>query len=1522
MKRWISMLLSLVMLMHLLPTRAFAAENNGISVKEIRFYSDCEIDSYKVISGSEGSVDLSYSDSGNPYKFEITFSDPGKVGHAYVSSTASNGQKYIIDAVYDSDSGRFVAEGFFDPSNKFFEPDKINVEFTPKTTAPKVGSAVDWDSLQEHVGEELSGSKVSNTNSGNSSSGTVALSGVGELNAAVLNYGITAMDDKTADEMTALRDSYTTGTNVLSYVVPGLDDSRYHAYLDMSDPNTYKVLVDDGLSVGSKAVELTMEAFDASSSEYRNLADLAGTLSTVSTVASFVGETYNIHQEMSSLQAEIQSASHLSSDEKKTAIQDAKKLENSQIVFALAVTALPIIVTGGAATPAAAALFTSMIGVMSAASDVIYDHRIAGIRAATVSTKWAAAGEVLAEYVGDGVYRTYNKSSRVLTYTTETQDTTNNGNEYISQYWAEIETMVIEDGVTEMFDAPPNITSVSIPGSVTEISGAPFSGCGKLEHIVIPEGVTALRNATFSNCASLKSITLPSTLKEVTQNGGYVYATIKNCPALTDIYFNGTMGQWDAIKYIQYMFEEGYTEEDYNVHMTPSGWIGDNIVWELDESNGKLTFSGIGEMDEIPETESGDYMYPWRRIFEDIRILEIREGITELPPDAFRDLPNLTAVSLPNTLEWMWTSVFAGCTTLSAITIPKSVTEMYDGCFEGCTSLKKVVIKGNLSNGLFDNMFSDCSSLTSVTLPGNLNTIWQNAFLNCTALKEITLPDNLHYIARSAFAGCSSLETITIPKTVSPIEVSVFSGCNSLTTIHYGSTPAFWNYFPCSQEEPCLSATKTYQSEGICGWDYSSDLLWDFEEDTGRLVIEGNGTMADFYPGGDYNIMPIPWQDYLEDIQTVVIKSGVKNIGDRAFDRCTNLSSITIPDTVTDIGEFAFWRCTGLTKVKLPAKLEKIDYKAFSECTNLANVNLPDSLTTIGKEAFAGCALTEVIIPKNVTYINEAAFGACTALTKLVLHDGITVISDSAFSGCMNLMDFELPKNLYNIGDSAFSGCGKITKITIPAGVTRIDGNAFSQCTSLKQLHFLGDAPQFSVYGIFYDVEATAYYPAGNETWTEDVMRDYGGKITWQAACVGEHTIVIDEAVDPTCVDTGLTEGSHCSACGMVIVAQEVIPATGEHDYENGICSVCGEPEAEELAAPVISTANVASSGKIKISWDAVDGASKYYIYRKVGSNGSYKYLTSTTKTSLTNTSTEAGTTYYYKVRAVDADGNKSDYSNVSYRTCDLARPVVTLSNITPTGKIKLSWDAIDGAQKYYIYRRVGSSGEYKYYTSTTMTSLNNTSTEAGTTYYYKVKAVHENSAANSAYSSAKSRTCDLPSPLLKISNVVSSGKIKLTWDAVDGAVKYYVYRSTSKDGTYNYLYSTTKTSFTNTGAEAGRTYYYKVKAVHENSAANSSYSSVAGKLCKLARPVVSITLSSSGKPKLTWDAIDGAEQYHIFRSTQKNGPFVYQYSTIKNSYTNTGAKAGTTYYYKVMAIHANSAANSAYSYVNSITSK
>ena len=357
---------------------------------------------------------------------------------------------------------------------------------------------------------------------------------------------------------------------------------------------------------------------------------------------------------------------------------------------------------------------------------------------------------------------------------------------------------------------------------------------------------------------------------------------------------------------------------------------------------------------------------------------------------------------------------------------------------------------------------------------------------------------------------------------------------------------------------------------------------------------------------------------------------------------------------------------------------------------------------------------------------------------------------------------------------------------------------------------------------------------------------------------------------------------------------------------------------AASVKAPVVTIANDAETGKPVLSWDAVKGAAKYEVYRATSSGGTYSRRTTTTKTAYTNTNAEAGKTYYYKVRAIAKDGTYAN-SKVVSTTCDLACPVVTASNTASTGYPKLTWEAVEGAVSYKVYRAASKTGTYSLAKTTTGTTYTNTTAKAGKTYYYKVMAVASKSAANSAYSSIESRTCDLPQPVVTASNVASSGYPRLTWEAVEGAVSYKVYRATSKTGTYSLTKTTTSTTYTNTSAKPGNVYYYKVVAVAENTAANSAYSSIKSRTCDLARPKASIALNDSGKPVLSWEAVANAKEYKVYRATSADGSYSLTETTTAASWTDAKAEGGKTYYYKVRAICANTDGNSAYSSVLSI---
>ena len=363
---------------------------------------------------------------------------------------------------------------------------------------------------------------------------------------------------------------------------------------------------------------------------------------------------------------------------------------------------------------------------------------------------------------------------------------------------------------------------------------------------------------------------------------------------------------------------------------------------------------------------------------------------------------------------------------------------------------------------------------------------------------------------------------------------------------------------------------------------------------------------------------------------------------------------------------------------------------------------------------------------------------------------------------------------------------------------------------------------------------------------------------------------------------------------------------SGESAFSN---TVSGQNKAvtSKPAAPVVKIGNSATSGKPMLTWNAVSGATSYKVYRATSQNGTYSLLGSVTVTSYTNTGAKDGVTYYYKVTAVN-DSGESAYSNIvsgqnKAVTPKPAAPVVKIGNSATSGKPMLTWNAVSGATSYKVYRATSQNGTYSLLGTVTATSYINTGAKDGVTYYYKVKAV--NDSGESAYSNIvsgqnKAVTPKPAAPVVKIGHSATSGKPMLTWNAVSGAASYKVYRATAKNGAYSVINTTHALTYTNTGAALGTTYYYKVEALDASGKSMGFSDVVEGKVA----PVLAVGYSSvSGKPQLTWKAVPGATEYQVYRSTQQNSGYTKINTTTATSYVNTGAKAGTTYYYKIVAV-------------------
>ena len=521
--------------------------------------------------------------------------------------------------------------------------------------------------------------------------------------------------------------------------------------------------------------------------------------------------------------------------------------------------------------------------------------------------------------------------------------------------------------------------------------------------------------------------------------------------------------------------------------------------------------------------------------------------------------------------------------------------------------------------------------------------------------------------------------------------------------------------------------------------------------------------------------------------------------------------------TISGTGEMwdsAFSYNKDIKLVRLPDAITQIPYKAFSGCTNLKNIRLPDSVTQIDEDAFGNCDLQEQVVQEivssdNITFIGSRAFEGNKNIYTVHIGKNVEYIqtetfnymSTPSFHDCTNLTSITVsPENqtYASINGLLCSKDGRSLlyvpvgisgRLDVPAGIETIGGEAMHYAFSIKIVHIPKSVKKIGSDA--FPIECTdVYYDGTEEQWNEiSIGKNYNSDFP-----------------------SGVTLHFTCE----------------KHTYQNGVCTRCGAKDPNyKLTAPSVKTDYLISTGKPYIKWAAVAGASKYEVYRSGSKDGTYTLLGTTTNLNYTDSKANAGYIYYYKVKAVNANSIKSDYSATVAATCHCARPVVKPDYLISTGKPYIKWTAVSGASKYYVYRSGSSNGTYEYVGTTTATNYTDNKANAGYTYYYKVKAVSKvSSGANSYYSVVIGATCRCARPSVKITT--SNGSPKLTWNAVAGASQYEVYRATSKNGSYTKMFTTSNLSYTNTSAKAGTTYYYKVKAVSKvKSTANSAFSTV-----------------------------------------------------------------------------------------------
>ena len=784
--------------------------------------------------------------------------------------------------------------------------------------------------------------------------------------------------------------------------------------------------------------------------------------------------------------------------------------------------------------------------------------------------------------------------------------------------------VTLPDGVISIgkmvFEDCRKLAEINIPDSVTSIGSHAFYFCAALTEITIPENVASIGLRAFGNCQALTDIYFGGTeedwlalgenrpdLKNVHYScvdlSNHWYGEYSHEPSCTEI--GGTYKTCDC-GHRKYIVEiaalghnydaEGICTACGDVEVIARGTCGENITWVLDRDK-VLIISGTGDMPNFAPSVPWDYYKPT------IEAVVIEPGITSICKYAFE-----------------------GCSNLKNATISESVASIGEDAFLGCSNLKKIVIPENVTS-IDEGTFEECSSLEEITIPKSVTSIGKRAFYGCKVTTDvyfggsteewITLGEHrpgAEYVHYSCVSANNHWEG-EIHKDASCSEAGgTYAACScGYEKLIAETAPALGHNWGANH----ICTVCELLEDGPCG-DYVTYTV----DKNGVLTVSGNGSMKDceyLNNGGDIHIIR-GWDGIRDEIKKVIVEEGVTSIGWNAFRLLPNLESVEIADSVSYIGDWAFAYNDNLKDISFGSGLQSTGIEVFSGCDSIERVVLPNADVDYGSHFFVHCdGIKEIVFPEKLTAIGGSMFEGCTGLTEVVIPHTITTIGGSAFKGCCNLEVVEIPNSVTKIGPGAFSNCDMLKEVTIPGSVISIGYSAFANCGNLtkvtlseglqemsygifelsnklkeivvpstvvklshtfrrayglESVKFLGHAPNAIGAGLFSDISVKAYYPDNDSTWTQVVMGNYGGNVTW----IPEHTYS-STVTPPTCTEDGYT--TYTCACGDTYTDDEVT-ALG-HDMSDWVttedatctedgtkrkdCSRCDHFETEVIPA-------------------------------------------------------------------------------------------------------------------------------------------------------------------------------------------------------------------------------------------------------------------------------------------------------------------------------------------------------------------
>ena len=403
---------------------------------------------------------------------------------------------------------------------------------------------------------------------------------------------------------------------------------------------------------------------------------------------------------------------------------------------------------------------------------------------------------------------------------------------------------------------------------------------------------------------------------------------------------------------------------------------------------------------------------------------------------------------------------------------------------------------------------------------------------------------------------------------------------------------------------------------------------------------------------------------------------------------------VVVPSNVKRIGALAFTGNKNIEEVVLPNGVQAIGRYAFSQCSNLKEITIPASLKVIQEGSLNGTGVETVVLPENVTEIGPSAFGFCKNLEKINIPEGITELSDEVFLNCAKLKDVTIPNSVKTISQYAFYGTG-VETVILPENITEVGASVFGSCKNLKRIEFQSGVKSLGEAAINNNPNLQRVVFKGD------------------APSLGKYMFL----------------GTHKD---FIIEVPRKAKGYDQEPWTNYNIVYNGELKVPEAVANLKSVS--AGKQKVKLTWDASEGAEGYLIYAQ--KNGKYGYVGMTTKgTTFTDTKALDTDYNYYWVFPYVTDTNTGKMLPGKCTKYVWAKGVIpavqNLKASSVKGGVKLTWTEQKDAEGYLVYgQRAG--GKYGYVGMITKgTTFTDTKASKTAYNYYWVFPYHKDSQGN-----------------------------------------------------------------------------------------------------------------------------------------------------------------------------------------------